>query len=179
MKLIEYQAEAARTCPDLKDAELNNAHMMAGLSTEYSELLDAFKKNLAYKKEIDTVNLSEEWADFMWYAVNFARMNNISLILDEDIIQKNIDNSKGSTLHPVQLALGFMELIWDFIAYQDETVFRSMISGWYAVAGMFEIDTDKALQNNIAKLRVRFPEKFTEENALNRNLDEERKKLEN
>jgi hypothetical protein len=34
------------------------------------------------------------------------------------------------------------------------------------------------LYNNIEKLKVRYPEKFTEEAALNRNLDKERKTLE-
>jgi len=34
------------------------------------------------------------------------------------------------------------------------------------------------MENNINKLRVRYPEKFTEENALNRNLELERKVLE-
>jgi len=40
-------------------------------------------------------------------------------------------------------------------------------------------DLEEILQTNIDKLRVRFPEKFTEENAINRNLEEERKQLEN
>jgi len=39
-------------------------------------------------------------------------------------------------------------------------------------------DLEEILQTNIDKLRVRFPEKFTEENALNRNLEQERKTLE-
>ncbi len=36
----------------------------------------------------------------------------------------------------------------------------------------------QAMERNIAKLQKRFPSKFTEEAALNRNLDEERKALE-
>ena len=39
-------------------------------------------------------------------------------------------------------------------------------------------DLEEILQTNIDKLRVRFPEKFTKENALNRNLEQERKTLE-
>lgn len=51
---------------------------------------------------------------------------------------------------------------------------------WYAVnlARIEGIDLVKALQNNIAKLKVRFPEKFTEQNAIERNLEAERKELE-
>ena len=37
---------------------------------------------------------------------------------------------------------------------------------------------DDVFEQNIAKLRVRYPEKFSEEAALNRNLDSERKALE-
>ena len=51
---------------------------------------------------------------------------------------------------------------------------------WYAVnlARIENIDLVKALQNNIAKLKVRFPEKFTEQNAIDRNLEAERVELE-
>lgn len=51
---------------------------------------------------------------------------------------------------------------------------------WYAVnlARIEQIDLVKALQNNIAKLKVRFPDKFTEQNAIERNLEAEREQLE-
>lgn len=179
MTLQEYQGLAARTCPTLENLEHDNAHMFAGMITEFGELLDIYKKNLAYKKPVDTVNLSEEWADFMWYSVNFARINNIPLILIEDIIQGNVNNAAHAKLHPVQLVLGFNELIWELMAYQDEDHFQVMVSGWYALGEMLSIDTDKALENNIAKLKVRFADKFNEKDALNRDLDEERKQLEN
>ena len=45
-------------------------------------------------------------------------------------------------------------------------------------AKYYNLDFAKLLDNNIAKLKVRFPDKFTEEAALNRNLEEERKTLE-
>ena len=51
---------------------------------------------------------------------------------------------------------------------------------WYLVnlARIENIDLVKALQNNIAKLKVRFPDKFTEQNAIERNLEAEREQLE-
>lgn len=51
---------------------------------------------------------------------------------------------------------------------------------WYIVnlARIENIDLVKALQNNIAKLKVRFPDKFTEQNAIERNLEAEREQLE-
>jgi NTP pyrophosphatase (non-canonical NTP hydrolase) len=42
-----------------------------------------------------------------------------------------------------------------------------------------DLDLEEILDTNIAKLEARYPEKFTEEKAINRNLDAERKILEN
>jgi hypothetical protein len=41
-----------------------------------------------------------------------------------------------------------------------------------------DLDFWQILTNNIEKLKVRFPEKFNQDKALNRDLDSERKKLE-
>jgi len=51
---------------------------------------------------------------------------------------------------------------------------------WYIanLCRILNLDLEEILQNNIDKLRSRYPEKFTEENANNRNLEEERKILE-
>lgn len=51
---------------------------------------------------------------------------------------------------------------------------------WYLVnlARLEKIDLEKALVNNIDKLQIRFPEKFTAENAIVRNLEAERVELE-
>lgn len=52
---------------------------------------------------------------------------------------------------------------------------------WY-IANFLEmtgLDFDSILEKNIRKLEVRYPEKFSEEKAVNRNLEEERKVLEN
>ena len=42
----------------------------------------------------------------------------------------------------------------------------------------YGIDPFQAMDRNIAKLKIRFPEKFTEDNAKNRDLDSERQALE-
>ena len=51
---------------------------------------------------------------------------------------------------------------------------------WYISLALKAVDSDfeDAMERNINKLTVRYPNKFTEEKALNRNLEEERKVLE-
>ena len=58
-----------------------------------------------------------------------------------------------------------------------EEIFDCM---WYLInlCRMLDIDPELGMQNNIDKLRTRYPEKFTQENAINRNLEKERKVLE-
>ena len=51
---------------------------------------------------------------------------------------------------------------------------------WYIsnLCRMLNIDMEEMLQRNIAKLKARYPEKFDEIKALNRNLEKERQILE-
>ena len=58
--IVEYQLLASRTCPDLPGEHENERHMNLGVITEIGEVLDIFKKNLAYKKPIDVVNLGKD-----------------------------------------------------------------------------------------------------------------------
>jgi NTP pyrophosphatase (non-canonical NTP hydrolase) len=116
MELTEYQELAHRTCAKLDTLSDDNMHMLMGMSTEVGELTDVFKKNLAYNKEIDWINVEEELADILWYIVNFATIN--------------------------------------------------------------QLDLTQAMENNINKLKVRYPEKFTVDLAENRDLTKERATLE-
>jgi len=115
MQIKEYVKQSKRTCANLNNSQEDNFHMIFGMLTEVGELADVFKKNLAYKKEVDWNNVGEEIGDLMWYVANFCRMNNFDL----------------------------------------ETI----------------------LDINIKKLQSRYPEKFTEEKAKIRNLEEENKIL--
>ena len=52
--------------------------------------------------------------------------------------------------------------------------------GWYnaILNDALNLDWEQGLKNNIDKLRVRYPEKYTDECAENRDLASERKELE-
>lgn len=116
MNLKEYQDWTGKTCAKLKTVEEDNTHMIMGMATEIGELIDVFKKNLAYGKELDVVNIKEEIGDIMFYVASFCRINGFNL---EDIINTNVQ-----------------------------------------------------------KLETRYPEKFTKDSALNRDLKKERQILE-
>lgn len=185
--ILEYQGLAARTCPNLPEEHENERHMNLGVITEIGEVLDIFKKNLAYGKAIDVVNLGEELADISWYIVNKCRFQEISLedafntVTAEvkDLLDTQMFSEEGlskelkteALMHPLlQAYCGPTNSI--FSAPIVQLAILANIAEW------FELDFFQCLTNNIDKLKVRYPEKFTEEAALNRNLEAERTELE-
>ena len=179
----EYINLASRTLPDLGSEEDNSLHMKMGLETEKGEFLDVFKKFHAYKKPIDWVNVGEELADYLWYSaglITFSlKYNKSEEYLDdlEERLKESFKELKKSfneeTVEkreaPVVVALNF---------YTDLGSSINDIYKIYYYCLYADLDFWQILTNNIEKLKVRFPEKFTEDKALNRDLDSERKQLE-
>ena len=173
MTLKEYQVQCQRTLVD-KGIEMNKAHMIMGVLGEINELMDALR-------EQDLVNIHEEYADEMWYISNLATLYNVDIserkivFLDElDIVTKLYYLSKLSDLVK-------RDVIYNKPPDQAQITEIIHIVVEFNIK-MFEKkswDFNRALENNINKLNVRFPEKFTEELANNRNLEAERKELEN
>jgi len=116
MNLNEYTKNAKRTTAKLRTETMDDLHMVLGMVTEVAELADAYKKYIAYGKDLDFINIQEEIGDLMWYIANLCAFNNF--------------------------------------------------------------DLEKILETNINKLRVRYPEKFSEDHANNRDLQKEREILE-
>jgi NTP pyrophosphatase (non-canonical NTP hydrolase) len=85
MKLQEFKdGIVERTLVELESSWDDNLHMVLGLVTEAGELADVFKKNLAYGKQIDWVNVKEELGDILWYVVSMCKINDWN---PEDILQ--------------------------------------------------------------------------------------------
>jgi len=91
MKFAEYlQTVLARRAP-LPDAAAHAKHAASGLITEVGELMDPFKRFLAYAKPIDSVNVMEECGDYMWYLILFAD----SVAIHMAALQKSFDEDSS------------------------------------------------------------------------------------
>ena len=171
MKLKEYQLQAKRTCPSLGDIKLDLCHMVLGMNSELSELSDASIKQ-------DKVNIGEELADIMWYVANYCTFRNLDL--------SNLKwNNNSIAQQPLDWFIQELtDLVKKYIAYNKEIHLikeENLLCFIYNKIKTTDPSVDfmdKILQNNINKLKVRYPDKFTEENAINRNLEAERKELE-
>ena len=185
--ILEYQGLAARTCPNLEGEGVNERHMNLGVITEMGEAMDIFKKFLAYKKPMDLVNLGEELADMAWYIVNKCRFE--ELILDDNFDEvlaetKELVEERMFTKAdlPAELkAEAILTLILVPYCAPTNNMFSAPIiqlAMLHHIASWFDLDFFQCLTNNIEKLKVRYPEKFTEEAAQNRDLKAERAELE-
>lgn len=88
IKINSYVKWTEKTCAKLYSKKDDISHMLFGMITEVGELTDIFKKDLAYNKKIDWVNVEEELGDLMFYIASFCRINNLDL---EDIILTNVN----------------------------------------------------------------------------------------
>ena len=191
--LEEYRVLAARTLPDLGSIGNNLLHMEAGIAGEFlGETVDILKKTFAYKKPLDKVHLGEELADTVWYCVGAETINKLPemhICFDKEFLE-TIETIKNQTItyikESVELRKSTIETeCLGLILANKRAVNSTNRGGVLVIIGIcmgicevLEIDFWQALTNNISKLQVRYPEKFTEEAALNRDLAAERVELE-
>jgi len=172
MHLTQYRIETLRTLPDLGSEKLNLSHMAMGLAGELHELKIAISKR-------DTVNVEEELADWGWYASNLANMQEIDLVMQTDVSNFNWD-------HLVIATGQITEVVKRFVAYNkpiDKVLLQKHLQYGFNVLCNFydggaKANFPQAMERNIAKLKARFPEKFSDDLAINRNLENERNVLE-
>ncbi len=174
MNIKEYQEQAKRTCVDLGE-EKNRQHMLMGIISEIGEITDAYKKELAYSKEFDRVNLKEECADVSWYIVNWATFKDVQLynpLFNKELNDEFVEEECNCAIDYLFIFLT------EALHLGNEQI---TLDKWYTTClalGLTDEEFYQGLSNNIDKLKVRFGDKFTNEAALNRNLEAERTQLE-
>lgn len=172
LTLQEYQEQATRTLARLDSYRKDMFHMNSGIKTEQSELLDILKRHFAYGKAIDRVNFIEEVGDICWYASNKNFMHGVAN-----------DISYDPPFLSVLIAQKFTDLlsVAEFLEEIDlnKQQPNSILYCCKKLCDFMNFDFNECLYLNIAKLYKRYPEKFDESFALDRDLDGERTILEN
>lgn len=184
MNLKDYINGALRTESEIKQAHVTNKDQFINILTAYAvsaQLLDMYKKNIFYNKPIDKTKLQN--------AINDLNAVATSLCSEQPEEQYNsILNINPRILHGiVGVATESGELIENVIKQlNNKSIDNINIAEeigdvcWYQaiLVDALGADWDQILERNLAKLKKRYPEKFTTDNAINRNVDEERKILE-
>ena len=176
----------------IDDKMIRLLHAGLGLSSELSEL--SLAHPLSFSGNTDWVNIAEECGDLTWYAaiaVNVLGFDHEEISLPESQI-----HNSGLKLHSTYsfedclltavYSIGeYNDLLKKHLFYGKEFDTQRIkfklqqlcmaIAGLCFVAGT---TIEEVRQTNINKLRARYGEKFTEAAALNRDLETERKILE-
>lgn len=174
MEIKEYQKLAKVTCTSLGSDKLDLSHMVMGMCSEINEILKA-------KDRKDMINLSEEYGDFLFYLVNYCTFRGYDL---QEVIKGK--GESGVRFNSLSYYLSKLtDLVKKYVAYNKpievSTDLECLIDTYCSVQThliAYDLDLSVILDRNIAKLKARYGGKFTEEAALNRNLEVERSILE-
>jgi NTP pyrophosphatase (non-canonical NTP hydrolase) len=190
MNFAEYQPLAMRTAVDLGRYK-GTQHASLGLTTEAGELCDMIKRNIAYGKPLDNVNAIEEVGDIMWYLALLAdtygeTLGNLEI--DRRTLLGVKQRMAGEDLATIVLAIAHMCAQLVDVSVEDEVTegtheythgeVQALLTILAAFCLRMNSTIEYAMDRNIAKLQKRFPEKFSADRALNRDLAAEREVLE-
>lgn len=175
---MDYKQECSRTWSANNPFENQVEHAILGIKSECGEYLSAIKKNVGYKRELDIINIEEELGDLYYFTYTLIRI--FKLDVDTNDFQK--------ILYPNTITLQkITDIIYSCSSYlfnnfnthdqnlrgikENLTVILKNINTlcWYHNLNPADVKV-----SNINKLKVRFPEKFSTEDALIRNKEKER-----
>ena len=185
----QYLKDSARTASDSYHFEvpdtLNTLAMFTNISLA-SEACDNLKRSAFYGLKQDPEEAKAKMQVKM--TENQARLDKL-VATDQEKFSFTDDQKNIDLLHSllgIQSEIGeLMDATIDAINEEREVDWVNIGEElgdilWYVAMGLRAAGTDfETVSNaNLEKLRKRFPEKFTSEKAANRDLDAERKSLE-
>lgn len=189
MNLQQYQQAALRT-ESLKEQLTFNKDLVISLFKLFvlnSELLDALKKEIYYNKP-NKMDLNGN----MLLLDMQHEINNALYFLNDKVENKNVQvqDINPRVFHGI---LGFATESGELIdvllknLVENKEIDATNVQeeaqgdiGWYTaiLSDALNLNWEEGLERNIAKLKERYPEKYTDYNADNRDLDKEREILE-
>ena len=187
MNLQEYKVLAEKTLSSEfhSDSQMEKIlHASLGLATEIEELLI----NYSGINKFDPTNLLEEVGDLTWYLSIFYRE-----YPELEVYQKN--NPLAYTMElkdPFKLVLSMLkgilqvqDLVKKKLFYNKEIKMEVLFPlvqildlNIKLYLGCYYLNIEDVWEKNIAKLKIRYGDKFTSERAINRDLETERTILE-
>lgn len=177
MYIKDYQALAIRTAKMFPTLEENLTHAVIGMITELGELATAIKRAFIYGQGYTPKileNILEEVGDFMWYVALAAHALDFELdvMLGEDQGCTVTEMQEGLVRHPdYEMATPVHRLrvianyLVQFDGSQDMVHVGIMVLSLTALLHELGLSLDDACAQNIEKLKLRFPDAYSDEAA--------------
>jgi len=182
MEFNQYVTDAIRTESQIDKVVVNEMLLTSTIQVliAMGNVLDQIKKHTFYKKPYDL--------DAMYTHLVFAQesLNTLGTLQDVEILndERPIGVDTRIFHSVVGIATESTELLEAMDLYDADLDYTNLLEefgdiDWYKAIGVDTIggDWEDILIKNIAKLKARFPDKFTSEDAINRDLDTEREIL--
>lgn len=183
MDLKKYVSDATRTESRIDEVVANQV-LVESLFTiliSAGQMLDQVKKNTFYGKPFNKEKFDAEFEKLDRAAEKLAPITGLKHVLDADkqtlaYNPRLFHSVVGVATETAELLEALNNPSLDKVNLLEE--FGDI--NWYEAIAVDELNGDfqALLERNIAKLRARFPHKFTSENAINRDLETERAILE-
>lgn len=177
-----FQTNAIRTESRIDEVVVNERLLTSTIQGIISlgNILDMLKKNVFYGKEINFGMVSYH------FQIAIDTLNSASTMSQTDMEQKNTLLVNPRLFHAVvgtvTEGVELLEALDLYKAELDNTNIAEEFGdiNWYQAIAFDEmgVDWQTVLDAIITKLRERYPDKFTSDDAINRNLDAEREILE-
>lgn len=182
----QFVVDAVRTESRIENVTLNHNFFidLTSAMIALGSILDQIKKHTYYKKPYDVAKIRE---NLMFADIYIKNLSN-------DIDAKLFPNEAFEKVHPVNtrifhaivgIATEAVELLQAMNIDEPDVDKVNLLEefgdiGWYQAIGVDAVNGsfEDVLEKVIAKLRARFPNKFTNEDAINRDLVKERQVLE-
>lgn len=179
MKFIDYSPLALRTAKPLPHAQ-QVQHALLGLVTEVGELADCIKKHVVYGKELDKTNLMEECSDVFWYLNLYMHEKRLSSTLVDWAMVGEAPKSWDLVKAALFLTAAVSALVVEEVqkSMTDDEVVGSVVGCLLDILSASGFTLSDALTRNIDKLALRYGDKYSDYNALNRDTGAERVVLE-
>jgi NTP pyrophosphatase (non-canonical NTP hydrolase) len=185
MNWKDYKSQAERTLSSQFNCDIDDQkvlHSIIGMMTEIDELLEN------YDSKMDEINKMEEISDFMWYFSILSRMYSIDLLTDYKnikYISKDFINEKELIYSILKKCLKLLDMQKKKFFYNKNINIENFLEITSDISYLLliytkinNIDLEKSMEININKLYKRYPDKFSSDKAINRDLETERKILE-
>lgn len=182
MKIEEYADLAARTAKPLPLAA-DLEHAVLGLISDWGEVVTHIKAYEVYGKGILLSELAEELGDTCWFLALFARLMGITFadlgrIPTFDPRFGSLTSNEVRTAFLGSVAIGDLCADMDYgmeihqILQPQARVLARAARLFHCIVRMCDLYglvlEDDVLEPNIAKLRRRYPEKYSDQDAIAR-----------
>lgn len=172
MNLEQYAPLAMRTAKVL-DAKMGALHAALGIASDSGELITIVKAYTVYGRDLDVVHAREELGDCLWFTVYAASIFNVHLLETWEAPKPILDLSMAAL--ELSVTAGYVsQIVRNFLYYEQNGfglhdrmnyfLHTLRLTGSFMGVPLME----EAAPANIAKLRLRYPDAYSDAAAIAR-----------